>query len=395
MLEMLSLAEDKELTEKKVPLPIKSYCTNKGALVDIINQVVESNQIHWYWQRKLTDCRLSAAEQLKATAAIVANLALEINREPRNDVEVADRLKTQAEALGCTLHDVKVEGNGDMVSVNVRKNPCNNNKECFNTVLPLTANLLKEAMTLSHECGVKSKNKSCKLLMSLAERYTVEFGAASAAKGDGNKIKNSVCGDSFAHLKLSQGKEALILSDGMGSGPLAADESSAAVLFLKKLLLAGFDVGVAVKTVNSMLLLKTSPESFATMDMVIIDAYTCATEFLKVGSAPSFIKRVREVSTIDCSSLPAGIIGEIEIAPVKKRLAPGDIIVMVSDGILERPGALNKESWIVNYLRRLDSDIPQDIAASILRQAKKLNGDPITDDMTVIVAKIAERAPAA
>ena len=391
MLEMLALAEERELTEKKVPLPIKSYCTNKSALVDIINQVVENNRIHWYWKKKLVDCRLSSAEQLKATAGILVNLAFEINREPRNDIEAAERLKKQSEELGCPLNSVKVAGNGDMVSVNVQKTVCDNTKECVNTILPLTANILKETMTLRHECGIKSKNVPCRIVMSLAEKYSIEFGAAYAAKGDNNSITNEVCGDSFAHVKLGQGKEALILSDGMGSGAVAANESNAAIMFLRKLLLAGFDIGIAVKTVNSMMLLRSSPDSFATMDMVVIDSYTCLAEFLKVGAASSFIKRVREVSTIDCSSLPAGIIEHIEIEPIKKTLAPGDMVVMVSDGILERTNAHNKESWIVNYLRRLDSDNPQDIATSILRQAKTMNGNSVTDDMTVVVSKIVER----
>ncbi|MPM63316.1 Stage II sporulation protein E [bioreactor metagenome] len=182
-----------------------------------------------------------------------------------------------------------------------------------------------------------------------------------------------------------------MISDGMGSGSRAADESTMAVRFLEKLLAVGFDVDVAVKTVNSMLLLRTPEESFATVDMTIIDTYSGEAEFLKIGSSPSFVKRVREVATIKSASLPMGILNQIEIEPVKANLVSGDILVMVSDGVADIPQRGNeKENWIANFLRRTATTNAQELADMILQEAMNLSGSRVKDDMTVLVAKIGD-----
>ena len=50
---------------------------------------------------------------------------------------------------------------------------------------------------------------------------------------------------------------------------------------LGKLLQAGFSIDVSVKTVNSLLALRSAGENFATVDMAIIDQYNGEVEFLK------------------------------------------------------------------------------------------------------------------
>lgn len=57
-----------------------------------------------------------------------------------------------------------------------------------------------------------------------------------------------------------------------------------------------------MRTINSLLLLRSTEESFVTIDIAVINTYSGEVEFLKIGSAPSFIKRVREVATIKSTS---------------------------------------------------------------------------------------------
>lgn len=176
----------------------------------------------------------------------------------------------------------------------------------------------------------------------------------------------------------------------MGSGEAAANGSGHAVKFLQQLLAAGFDIDTAVKTVNSMLLIKMPGDSFATVDMVVVDTFTGEAEFLKVGSAPSYVKRVREVVTINPAAPPIGILETIEIEPVRRMLVPGDIVVMVSDGIIDAGRGTAKENWVANFLRRTGSERPQDIADKILGQALEYSGGVAGDDMAVLVARVAE-----
>jgi stage II sporulation protein E len=295
-------------------------------------------------------------------------------------------LAERAAALGCKLTGVQVTSEKGKVTVEARKSACCDTRECVNTILPVTANLLQEKMTLHADCGNKVNHKLCKLTMEMDERYHVETGMAVAAKN-----AEDISGDACVAQPVSRGRTALILSDGMGSGEAAAKSSRQTVDFLQKLLTAGFEVDTAVKTVNSMLLLKMPGDRFSTVDMAVIDTFTGEAEFLKVGSAPSYIKRVREVTIINPASPPVGILEQVDVRPVRRVLAPGDIVVMVSDGITDVVHGAGKEHWVANFLRRSGSERPQDIADRMLREAMELSGGVAKDDMAVLVARIAEK----
>jgi len=383
--EMLARAEVEVLTVNAMASPLAETCIKRRELVDTLNAVAKKNLQQSFWQKKIMESRQMITEQLRCTANILDNLAQEIAKPPVIDEGMAASLKTKAALIDCPLDNVSITGTKGAVSVHAEKDCCPGNRECVNTILPLAAKLLQEKLILHAECGNRAQQRKCKLTMRAANRYIIETGMASAAK-----VPQEACGDTCAVVPINQGKVALMLSDGMGSGHKAAAESSAAVRFLQKLLAVGFDVDVAVKTVNSLLLLQMPEETFATIDMAVIDLYSGETEFLKVGSAPSFVKRVREVATISSVSPPIGILQQIEIRPIKSSLVAGDIIVMVSDGVAEARRSVDKENWIANFLRRTDSNDPQQIADSLLKQAKSLAKNKVHDDMTVLVAKLNE-----
>jgi stage II sporulation protein E len=387
MLTMLGQAEVSQLTIGNMQQEVQHHCIRRKELIETINQVAERNRTLSFWQKKITDTREMVSEQMKAAGAILGNLGQEIAKEPHSNQDLALSLTEKAAQLDCPLDSVRVTGTQGTAMIEACKRPCNGMHECMNSILPLVTSMMQEKMTLHAECGNMLRHKKCKLTMQAASRLGVETGLASTAKEAGG-----VCGDTCGIVPLHKGKVVLLLSDGMGTGNKAAGESVVAVRSLEKLLAVGFSVDLAVKTVNSMLLLRTPDEIFATVDMAIIDMYSGETEFLKIGSAPSFVKRVREVGTIQSSSLPMGILQQIEIEPVKALLVAGDIVVMVSDGIADVPNrGSDKESWVVNFLRRTATVSPQELADKILEQALALSGGRAHDDMTVLVAKIVEQ----
>jgi len=386
VLDMLGQAEQHKLAVNSMPGALKEHCVKCKQLVEVVNMVVERNHTVSFWQKKIADHRQMVTEQMKAAGTIIGNLAQEITKVPQSDREAAAALRGKAAIVDCPLDSVRVIGTKGAGVVEACKQPCNGTRECMNTILPLAASVMQEKMTLHAQCGNTAQHQKCKLTMQVVNRFAIETGVASAAK------EQDVCGDTCAVVPINKGKMVLMLSDGMGSGSQAASESAMAVRFLEKLLAVGFDVDVAVKTVNSMLLLRTPDESFATVDMAIIDTYSGEVEFLKVGSAPSFVKRVREVTTIKSSSLPMGVLNQIEIEPVKSAMVAGDVLVMVSDGIADSQQCGNeKESWVANFLRRTSCTRPQELADRILAEAVALSGGYVRDDMMVLVARIGDR----
>lgn len=201
-------------------------------------------------------------------------------------------------------------------------------------------------------------------------------------------------GDSFSTVELGNGTFAVALSDGMGNGERARMESSAALNILEQLLQSGMDEKLAIKSVNSVLMLRSPEEMYATVDMALIDEYTAETTFMKIGSTPSFIKRGQEVIQVSASNLPIGIIKDIEVDLVTVQLQPGDILIMMTDGIYDAPGyAVNKELWMKRLIQEIDTDDPQDLADCLLESVIRYQQHEILDDMTVVVGKVEHFRP--
>jgi stage II sporulation protein E len=381
--------EKKKLKLADLPEDFRNNCLHAEKMVEVIQTVVEKNNISAYWQNQVGSQKQMIIEQMKATGNIVANLACELNKVPNQDSKIANMLRHKALSVGCPIENVKVIGKDKPRQIEFEKQACGKIGECATTIMPLVSSTLQERLTLLRKCGNRDIDKKCKLCMKVANRFKVRTAVANIAK-DGNLV----CGDSVKITPLNHGKVSLLLSDGMGSGDSAARESKMTVDCLSKLLQIDFDVDIAVKTVNSLLLLQVPGEKFATMDMTIIDQYTGEVEFLKIASAPSYIKRIREVKTIQTAALPIGILNQIEIEPVKVQVDVNDLIIMVSDGIADTKDfkfrSEDKEGWLLNFIRRTNENNEQRLAETILKEAIRISGGLAKDDMTVVVARISE-----
>ena len=377
---MLDKAYHDNLNSRSLPLYFQQNCLKTAELLQKVIEYAQQHREKLFWQKKCIASRQVLTEQLKEIGTVLAGTVEEMKKVPQADFLLAKTIKEKAAILKCPLTDVHIVGENPQMVIDAEKIPCNGTKECIHTILPLVAGLLQEKLVLHAQCGKEGRN--CRLNMKVAKRLVIKSAVAACAKG-------KISGDTSAIVPLTGGKVALMLSDGMGSGEKAAGESTQAIRLLKNLLSVGFTVDLAVKTVNSMMIIRNPEEVFATMDMAVIDTYSGCTEFLKIGSAPSFIKRVGEVLTVKSSSLPIGILNQIEIEPITQYLAKDDMIVIVSDGIIEakRQGQFE---WLVNYLRCSTADNPRQVADQILAQALKYSEGRAKDDMTVMVAKLNE-----
>src|SRR5690625_2090504 len=157
-------------------------------------------------------------------------------------------------------------------------------------------------------------------------------------------------------LELGKSRYALAISDGMGNGERAHLESSETVRLLKEIVQSGINEQVAIQSINSILSLRTSDAMYATLDLAIIDLQTPQVNFLKIGAMVSLIIRGTNIYPIEASNIPIGILEDFDVEPVSELLKDGDILVMISDGVLETTNVSeNKEAWLRHILRRLET----------------------------------------
>ncbi|MDA8145353.1 MAG: SpoIIE family protein phosphatase [Thermaerobacter sp.] len=218
-----------------------------------------------------------------------------------------------------------------------------------------------------------------------------EIFEATAAAARRSKEEGAPCGDSYLLRRLPGRHYLVALSDGMGVGPRAARQSRSALALLEQLLVAGFTAQVAARTVNSVLLLRSAAEDFATLDLGIVDLADGRLELMKIGAAPSYLWHAGQVGVLRGAAPPVGILGELAPARLGGVLTPGDVLVMVTDGVSEAAGG---EEWLSGFLAAAGEDPPQRLAEAVLAAAvAKGSGGP-GDDMTVVAVRL-ERQEAA
>lgn len=256
---------------------------------------------------------------------------------------------------------------------------CNRKMEGGRTLVTMQLTGLSQIMLeLSREVreGVPDAQKRLR-----NQYFHVEIGVAQASKANAD-----VCGDYYSYLELRDGKQAFILSDGMGNGSRAQQESRSAVQLVEQLLLAGFRKDAVVRTVNTILQLRSQEESFATLDLLLVDAENGEAEFLKIGAAPSYLRLQNRVREIKTPSVPLGILDDVELKPVVVRLENDALIVMVTDGIHEV--MTTQPDWLKDYLAGQVPTHPQVLADEIMHQAGYLSGQAeLRDDITVLVCR--------
>ena len=184
---------------------------------------------------------------------------------------------------------------------------------------------------------------------------------------------------------LPGGRKGIALSDGMGSGEEAFRDSTMVVEMLEELLEAGFPVETAVQMMNTALVIGREEVKFCTLDVCLFDLYRGSCEFVKAGAAATFIKKKDKVEKIVSTTLPIGVIQNIEIDREVCDLESGDYVVMVTDGVLDALPAKEQEEQMIDIIQNTNIVNPTEFARSILSEVLKYSGKMPLDDMTILV----------
>jgi stage II sporulation protein E len=217
------------------------------------------------------------------------------------------------------------------------------------------------------------------------DKYAMQVGSTKI-----NKDGNVVSGDSNLQVRLEDGKYLLAISDGMGSGDKAKENSKFVINTLNRLMAKGFDNLDVINLINSELNLKKNNESYATVDMSILDLYLGEMLVIKNGACNTYVKNKKNVNVYASKEMPVGLMDDVNLNEETVKLNEGDIILMCSDGLLESKDEIRKD-WIEEFLKNVNTNNVQKIADMIVAEAVDNSFGMVKDDITVIVAKIIKR----
>lgn len=353
----------------------------------LANDIYKIGKVNNFWKQKINENKKVISSQLDGVSKAISSVASTIKNIDVDFEEEKKEIQILCTQKNIEILDINIkrQENGRYI-INIYTRACREDEECHvEEIEKILTKVLRQTMALQREvCAKEDKQSLCKQIYISKDRFSIQIGIAH------DKKKNStVSGDFNVETKLDDGKYLIALSDGMGSGTEARKSSQIAVNMLTRMLSSGFDRDTSMELINSSMYINSEEDSYATLDVAILDLYAGNMEFMKNGACPTFIKNNGTVNVVKSISLPAGILEKIDLVVYDKDLSDGDIIVMCTDGILESNAEYeNKEIWIKNLLEQIETDNVQKIANIILEESKDNYFGIPKDDMTVIVAKI-------
>lgn len=354
----------------------------------IVNASYRISKMNFIWDKRLKEEKKNMQSQLQGVSKAIQNLADNIKTEIKTNElyeDEKDKIVLLLKQKDILVQEISINKNEDgrfVIEIYIEETE---NDKTENIISDIIEKTLKEKMKLSENINIYSE-KCEKYIFVSDDKFFIEIGQAIAIKD-----KMAVSGDSILNTKLKDGKYLIAISDGMGSGESAKKSSQIVVNMIQNLLDSGFNKDVSVDLINSNLL-NVGDDVFATLDMAIVDLYKGTIEFIKSGSAPTYIKHKKRVQLIKSNSLPTGAIKDAKQEVFDKDIENGDLLVMCSDGIIDSNVEYkNKELWIKYLLEDMEIDNSQKVADIILQEAIDNNFGNIKDDMSVITFKLTKK----
>ena len=249
--------------------------------------------------------------------------------------------------------------------------------------IPCTSSQLSDF--LSDECRIKLGEPSfdisdnADIIMKLSRDGIILIDYAQCCE---SKEHESVNGDTACFFENDKGYFYSIIADGMGSGKAAAATSRLSCVFLEKMLSAGTAKNVCIEMLNNLLLSKND-ETFSGIDLLEIDKLSGSAYFIKAGAAPSFVLRKSRLYKICSETPPVGIIPAFSAESTRFSLEKGDVIIMVSDGVIESDA---DAVWLSALIGEDEKNEPAFLAKRLIEKSGEINGRH--DDASACVIRI-------
>ncbi|MDR3207796.1 MAG: SpoIIE family protein phosphatase, partial [Oscillospiraceae bacterium] len=313
------------------PAYFSARCLNFQRFVGACNEETAALMYRRQFRTRLHQSRLQVCRQYAELSRVLEGLAEEAGRPPSFDWEAEARVSRYLRGMGLNGRVAVSEDSARRLRVDIQGRGLSR----------LTGRGGRTARDLSTLLGVRlgqpdqaADAAGERLIFREADPLTAHLGLASVKKQG-----QPVSGDTGSYFRAADGRLAVLLSDGMGSGREASLASSAAAGLLERFLRAGIQPESALATLNAALALKgEETPGFVTVDLLLIDLTGGEAVFYKYGAAPTYVKRGRKVTRITGGTLPAGLAdtGPKALLDVARmRLGHGEIVLLVSDGVAD------------------------------------------------------------
>lgn len=365
-----------KITLLDLPSYLASRCGRSGQLISEINTLTSQYKSYSTLVGNVDNSKLLISEQLEGVSYLMKTLAGEVDTMISMDNVREKKLIDELSSSNIICTDALVyerDARTMMATLVVRDEDVNKLK-----LQGITSKICGNKMAVydvypTEKAGLMAVN------LKTAPRFDCIFGLASTVKSGGVSS-----GDRHCIERLDGDKFIFAICDGMGSGDKAGEKAETAVGLIENFYKAGFASDTILSSVNRLMNLEKD-DIFSSIDIVIVDLKDGVGDFIKMGSASSYIRGEDGCKIVECSALPVGVLDNAKAVTKKVVFKAKDFIILCSDGINDSFGS---DAEFKDYLLTIKTANPQEQADQILQTALSKNNGYAVDDMTVIVIKI-------
>lgn len=356
-------------------------CDEAPKIIKDIEEVYSSMKIMRILKRKEVESNQKLSKQYKEVSKIISNISKNIKNVPAKTEKNIKGLREELKLHGYMVYEDDLNIDKNYVEYTFVTDILNDIDKQKKEIIKLVSNMLEKPMNVKLLLNI-SKSERSKIKLVSMPKYSLEVGISKD-----HKTNQQVSGDSYLSMDLGLGKYMSAISDGAGSGVEAEKSSKAVINMLEKLLNGGFEKDKAIEIINTIVKMKQDENTFASLDIVITDLEGGEAEYIKLGAAPTYIISNTKIATITSCSIPVGLVSDNEYVPITRKLNEHDIIVQISDGVVNDEMIAN-DNYFTKILSNIDTsknskEIANELHKLVLKEFKNI----LHDDITIVVNK--------
>jgi len=208
---------------------------------------------------------------------------------------------------------------------------------------------------------------------------------------------NTVGGDFYDVLPLGDGRIIVTLGDVAGKGSPAALLMALLLAVLRTLVDEDLDPPALVERLNVQICRHSPSSRFITLFYAVYSPVTGSLTYVNAGQNPPMIRRLDgRYERLGSTGVALGMFEQSRFASVDTRLAPGETLVLYSDGITEAEdpsGCPFEEAGLESVVERCAEREPAEIAIEVLKAVEAhAKASRFIDDLTILLLKRARTA---
>ncbi len=363
-----------------IPRSLSDICLNQNGILYALNHLLADYRTYMTESENAASGRSLLAGQAQGVSEILRSLALEQSEPLRIYSDKERALNVALLGAGIVCSELLVYGEEENLTLSL----ITFGNADVKKIAAVASHLFGSNMMISERLQLGNDKFCC--ILRKKPCFDAAFGVASTKKAG-----EFESGDTHSVIKIDERKFMVALSDGMGSGEYAHKVSESTISLLESFYRAKMPSDLVLSAVNKLMTFNKE-ESFACVDIAVIDLDSGQADIVKIGSPLGFILSGNTVKVLESSSLPMGILDSLRPDATSYELLENDVLLFLSDGIAD---AFGSTADLYEALKGVPIHNPQQLADSLLERALTAYGGVPKDDMTAVAVRLFKTRAAA